>query len=322
MPDAVTILVKKAPPAATVLVDGSRKATTAKDGTAKFQIPSGTHSFALSTSNGTAPAISHSPKAGEKLVLDNLPVPVAAAKPSADTTDADWNRVKDSNNIADLQSFVDRHPASAYADSAKNRIDQLDWNSASSSGSRSKLLDYQAKHPSGQFAQQCRDELDGLDWKDVQSTNDVAKLQGFIDSHPKSRYRSAAVEKLASLTPKPVANPHVADDDSRAIQKMLDDYRGAYQDKDRDGLRRIRPGLTDKEYDRMNTAFKDAESIQVALTVKQGPVIDGASARVTCDQVVKVKVQGSLQSISSTMVFTLKKDRKNEWYIEKVATSK
>ena len=323
MPDAVTILVKKAPPTASILVDGSHKATVAKDGTARFQVPSGTHSFALSTSNGTAPAISHSPKAGEKLVLDNLPVPVAAAKPSVDTTDADWNKAKDTNDQAELQTFVDRHPASAYADSAKNRIDQLDWNSASSSGSRSKLLDYQAKHPSGQFAQQCRDELDGLDWKDVQSTNDVAKLQEFIDLHPKSKFRSAAADKIASLSPKPTAPVRAVDDDPHLIQKVLDAYREAYQDKDKMRLRRVWPGLTDKDFDRINTSFRDAESIQVALKVKQGPIIDGTSAHVTCDQLIKVKVQGSTQSLPTTQVFTLKKDTKGgDWYIEKVATSK
>ncbi|HEY4933132.1 MAG TPA: protein kinase [Terriglobales bacterium] len=322
MPDAVTILVKKAPPAANVLVDGSPKATVAKDGTAKFQIPSGTHSFALSTSNGTATAVSRSPKIGEKLVLDNLPVPVAAAKPPADTTDADWNRVKDSNNPADLQSFLDHHPSSAYTDPAKARIDQLDWGSASSSGSRSKLQEYLAKHPNGQFAQQARDELDGLEWKDVQSTSDVAKLQEFIDSHPKSKFRSAAEEKITSLTPKPVATVHVADDDTRSIQKVLDIYQRAYQDKNKERLRRVWPSLSDKEYDNLTKSFRDAESIQIALKIKQGPVIEGTSAHVTCDQLIKVKVQGVTQPIPGTAVFTLKKDEATGWYIEKVTTSK
>lgn len=322
MPDAVTILVKKAPPAAIVLVDGSRKATTAKDGTAKFQIPSGTHSFALLTSNGTAPAISHSPKAGEKLVLDNLPVPVTAAKPSVDTTDADWNKVKDSNDRTELQTFVDRHPASSYTESGRNKIDQLDWSSASSGGgNRSKLQNYLTQHPNGQFAQICRDLLDGLDWKDVQSTNDVEKLKEFIDSHPKSKYRSQAAEKLASLSPKPAASAHVTDDDPHLIQKVLDAYQEAYQDKDKMRLRRVWPGLKDKDFDKINASFKDAESIQVSLMVKQGPIIDGTSARVICEELIRVKIQGRTQPISTTAVFTLKKDH-GDWYIEKVATSK
>ena len=319
MPDAVTILVKKAPPAASVLVDGSSKATVAKDGTAKFQIPSGTHSFALSTSNGTAVAVSRSSKTGEKLVLDNLPLPVVAAKLPADTTDADWNRVKDSSNVAELQAFVDRHSASPNADSAKNKIDQLDWNSASSSG---KPQDYLAKHPNGQFAQQGRDELDSLAWKDVQSTNEVAKLQEFIDSHPRSKYRSAATEKIASLTPKPAATAHAADDDSGSIQRVLSIYQRAYQDKNKVNLRRVWPALTDKEYDNLTKSFRDAESIQIVVKIKQGPVIEGDSAHVTCDQLIKVKVQGATQSIPSTAVFTLKKDEATGWYIEKVATSK
>jgi tRNA A-37 threonylcarbamoyl transferase component Bud32 len=319
MPDAVTILVKKAPPAASVLVDGSSKATVAKDGTAKFQVPSGTHSFALSTSSGTAAAVSRSSKTGEKLVLDNLPLPVVAAKPPVDTTDADWNRVKDSNNVAELQGFVDRHSASPYADSAKNKIDQLDWNSASSSG---KPQDYLAKHPNGQFVQQGRDELDSLAWKDVQGTGDIAKLQEFIDQHPKSKYRSAATDKIASLTPKPAATAHAADDDSGLIKKVLGIYQRAYQDKNKVNLRRVRPALTDKEYDNLTKSFRDAESIQIALKIKQGPVIEGDSAQVTCDQLIKVKVQGATQSIPSTAVFTLKKDEATGWYIEKVVTSK
>ncbi len=319
MPDAVTILIKKAPPAASILVDGSLKATTAKDGTAKFQISSGTHSFALSTSNGTASAVTRSSKTGDKLVLDNLPVPVAAAKATVDTTDADWNKAKDSNDRSELQTFIDRHPASTYTDSARNKIDQLDWTSASSSG---KFQDYLAKHPNGQFAQQGRDELDSLAWKDVQNTNEVAKLQEFIDSHPRSKYKSAAADKIDSLNSKPAANTHVGDDDSHAIQKVLDIYQRAYQDKNKERLRRVWPALTDKEYDNLTKSFRDAESIQIALKIKQGPVIDGASAHVTCDQAIKVKVQGSTQSIPSTAIFTLKKDEATGWYIEKVATSK
>jgi serine/threonine-protein kinase len=324
VPDAVTILVKKAPPNASLLVDGSPKATISKDGTAKFQIPSGTHRFALSTSNGTAPDIARSSKTGEKLTLDNLPVPVAAAKPPVDTTDADWNRVKDSNDRTELQTFVDRHPASSYTDSAKAKIDQLDWNSASSSGSRSQLQDYLAKHPDGQSAQTCRDALDGLDWKEVQNTNDPAKLQEFVDLHPKSKFRSKAEERIASLN-QPSVHPTPAratDDDAHLIQKVIDSYQAAYQGKDKMRLRRVWPALTDREYDNITKSFRDAESIEIAMKVKQGPAIDGSSARVTYDQVIKVKVQGSTQSIPSVATFALKKDTGGEWYIEKVTTSK
>jgi serine/threonine-protein kinase len=334
--DVVTIMVKKAPPNANLLVDGSAKATIAKDGTAKFQIPSGNHSFALATSDGTAPAVSRSPKAGEKVVLDNLRVPVVAAKrpadttgvalakPLADTTDTDWNKVRDSNDRTELEAFVDRHPASPYTDSARTRIDQLDWNSASNSGSRSKFQNYLTQHPNGQFVQTCRDALDGLDWKDVQNTTDAEKLKEFVDSHPKSKYRSAAEEKLASLSTKPPATTsvpdHVADEDSRLIRKVLDVYQEAMQDKDVMMLRRVRPGLTDKEFATLKKSFGDAESIQVALKVKQGPFIDGTSAHVTCEQLIKVKVQGATQSLPTTQTFTLKKDKGGEWYIEKVTS--
>ena len=321
MPDAVTILVKKAPQGANVMVDGSPKATVAKDGTAKFQIPSGTHSFALSTSNGAATPVSRSAKAGEKLTFDNLSVP-AAVNPPVDTTEADWNRVKDSGDRTELQTFVDRHPASAYTNPARAKIDQLDWNSASNIGSRTQFQDYLAKHPDGQFAQTCRDALEDLDWKAVQNTNDPTKFQEFIDLHPKSKFRSKAEERIASLNQPPVhpTPARATDDDAHLIQKVLDRYKAAYQDKDKTRLRMVWPALTDRGYDQIAKSFRDAESIEMALPVKQGPDIDGSSARVTCDQVIVIKVQGSPQTIRSTETFTLKKDKDGDWFIEKVTS--
>lgn len=326
-PDLVTVLVRKAPPGATVLVDEKPQATVTKDGTAKFQVTAGDHGFALSTASGTAPPVSRSAKTGQVLSLDSLPVPAVPVpvQPSTDSAELEWERVKDSNNPAELQSFLDHYPVSPHADAVRTKIDQLDGNSALGTGSRTRLLDYLNKHPNGQYVEQCRSALDEIEWKAVENSNDLAKLQEFVDSHPTSRFKSQALAKIAdvrrSTAPMREASPmRETNNDSNAIQTVLNTYAGALQDRNRLRLRHVYPGLDDKSFDKMKQSFDNAESIKVQLKITNGPVINGngTTAHVSCDQLIEVKTHGETQILPRTvLIFSLVKDN-GEWIIDNV----
>jgi serine/threonine-protein kinase len=330
-PDLVTVLIRKAPPGARVLVDEKPQATVAKDGTAKFQLSTGEHAFALSTPNGTAAAISRSVKTGQSLVLDDLPIPVPV-KPSMDAAESEWDKVKDSNSTAELQSFIDHHPTGSQAELARLKIDQLDGTRALSAGSRTMLQDYLTRHPNGQSVDQCRSALDELDWKAVENSNDPGKLQEFIDSHGNSKFKDQALAKIADIRKSTVSRetdlrkstvPRETDDEG-SIRTVLNTYAGAIQDRNRLRLRRIYPGLDDKTFDRMRESFANAESIKVELKITKGPIIEanGTTAHVSCDQLVEVKVHGSTQSLPrTTLTFTLAKDN-GEWFIDRVTSER
>ena len=230
---------------------------------------------------------------------------------------AEWKIVSDGKDRAGLQSFLERHPTGPHADEARLAIDNLDWESASASNNRSKLQDYMRLHPDGRFVQQCLSALGTLDWIDVKDSSDPGKLQDFVNLHPNSSFKAEAEKKLASLREKPPPPPH--ESDVRLIEKVLDAYVSAYQDKDKFGLRIVWPGLTDKKFDQIMEVFRDAEKIQMTRKDKSPPVIDGTgtAAQVTCDITTMVTRQGSKQTIpTKPTTFMLKKhNRTKDWYI-------
>lgn len=106
-----------------------------------------------------------------------------------------------------------------------------------------------------------------------------------------------------------------------SIEKVLDAYVSAYQDKDKLGLRHVWPGLTDKKFDQIMEVFRDAEKIEMTRKDKSPPVIDGTgtAAQVTCDMTTIVTRQGSKQPIRKPVTFMLRKhNATGDWYIAEI----
>jgi serine/threonine-protein kinase len=118
-------------------------------------------------------------------------------------------------------------------------------------------------------------------------------------------------------SPTPV-EPAPRVDDDRRIRELLNAYVAAMQDKDQVQVRHLWPTITDKLYGKMTAALRDADSIRMSLdNCKQELIMDGAAANVTCRQTLNVKARGSVQTLTNTATFALRKLKTGDWIIDK-----
>jgi hypothetical protein len=122
----------------------------------------------------------------------------------------------------------------------------------------------------------------------------------------------------------PTPAPAKASDDQGSIQRLLDSYVVAFQNKDRFTLRHIWPGMTDKNFKEMQGSFKDADSIHLTLRRDSPAQVSGNTGVVTCTQNADIKAGGQTQSFSQAATFHLKKlgDTDGEWVIDRIEYGK
>ena len=129
------------------------------------------------------------------------------------------------------------------------------------------------------------------------------------------------VAHLEVRTPAPVTPPANLSDDQNGIQRLLDSYVIAFQQKDRRQLRHLWPSMSDKTFKEMQNNFKDAESIHLTLH-KNGPAqVSGTAGTVACVQDTEIKVGGQVQSSSYTATFYLTK-LPDGWVIDRIEYQK
>lgn len=182
----------------------------------------------------------------------------SAGNDRAERAAREWERIKQSRDVAKLAEYLEKFPTSPFAADARFRIDVLkghqqnaraasDWEKLESSTEIAKLEGYIAKYPAHAFSKIAAFRIKELKrakrqrevvaaWERVKDSNRTQALKAFIQEYPKTLFASiaadriAAIERRAGLAPTPnnVAAQYWAEirqsSDQRVFEKFIERF--------------------------------------------------------------------------------------------------
>ena len=252
--------------------------------------------------------------------------PPVAAPPPEVIERQEWERVRASSNPNDLAAFLGRHPTSLYAPDAKARLDDLNWARSDSNDKRA-LLGYRTQFPNGRHFQEARDRIAELDWGEV-NREDAPSLKSFIDSYPDSRHRSEAqllldrleqrkleatrkTEPQNTVPEKPrqpsaqAPSPPRQDLETQSIRAALEQFNGAFSNKQSRDLKRVWPAAP-SQY----TKAMQLPGTTYLMTLR--PIADvqvaNDTASVLCELTTRMTVRGQPTGQQKSVVVLLRKN--------------
>ena len=207
-----------------VFVDGSQIGSIDWHGTFSTTVTPEPHEIKVMDKNGESGTMHKLFASGESadlakkdFVLGRPPIPPRNPPPPAiSAEDRDWQQVKDSASIADLEKFRDGYPKSPYQGDLQEKLDNLYWEKAKG-GSVATLDEYLGKFPNGRH----RDEAqENLAWDKAEAANTVLAFHDYQKQYPQGAHFESADRKLGDLRFQITRNS----DDETVLQSFLKDY--------------------------------------------------------------------------------------------------
>ena len=280
VPTSGTVAVINLPPGEQISIDGVAKGTAGPSLTPRIDgLSAGPHTLEA-TRDGYYPArLDFQIADGKTTTLDASKLALVAkatppAPPDPVAIEArDWDRVRNSNSIDDLQNFLYQHSAGAHVEEARNRIDQL---------RQSQARDAQAKA--------LRDQESA--WHSVDTSQKVA-LQDFLTRYPNSSHAPDARSAIDAINRKESSDlvaQHDADlkaRDQDGVKQTLARYQAAFSEMNITALQSVWV-LTPAEVKRIKDQFKNAKTFHVTLYFAGPIIINSDSAAAECTRTVTV----------------------------------
>ena len=171
-------------------------------GTFSGDIAPGSHQIQLLSRNREQSAVQREFSSGNTVELTASDFalskpPAVAASPSAEQSE--WQRIKDSQDIQAVDSFVKRHPGGAFTSQAQAKLEDLHWAKATGSGTASGYSQYLEQFPNGKYAQQAHNNIADAEWRGLENSTDANGLQNFLRKYPSGSYHDKALARLDDL---------------------------------------------------------------------------------------------------------------------------
>jgi hypothetical protein len=223
------------------------------------------------------------------LVLKAVMACACLAQPAVTSSqdEAEWNRLRETKNEAELLSFMEKYPDSRYASFASRRIDMLAW-------------------------------------EQVDKTNPQA-VKDFLRRYPDLQVEIPAAMQAISTTPgsagsagsQPAAGRTGASRQAEGIDKVLRDLTFAYENRNIERIRTIWPGISKDTLKEVQQSFKDGSAIKMTLEPTSPAHIEGGTAIAICRQTLDTTQSGRPNVMTSLVSIKLKR-LGQEWVIESI----
>ncbi|HKS72887.1 MAG TPA: protein kinase [Terriglobales bacterium] len=200
--EAAHLELHDVPPGTEVVLDQRPAGRVGRRGTLSINVSPGNHQVQLQARNRLTEPIQKDFSSGNSVRLSSSDFATSKAPetPQNPTTEqAEWAKLKDSQNIQALDEFLKRYPKGAYSGSAESKLEDLYWAKAGSTGSASGYSQYLERFPAGKYSQQAQNQIATLDWHAVENSSDTGILQNFLKKYPSGIYHDKAAAKLDDL---------------------------------------------------------------------------------------------------------------------------
>jgi len=268
--------------AARVMVDGKMIGETDANGNLRTEMSSGDHSIEIEKKDYTSvkftdrfvPGKTIRP-ARQQLAMARAGKPVVIPVPDSPQQEEarDWERVRNSNNVDELDQFIGSHPSGSHVDEARVRMAQLRqqaqakaeqaaWDAVDKT-SRQAIQEFLARNPAGAHTQAARNLISDLEKREAESLASAQRPRA-----PSSQDQQEAVNRNAM--------------DQQGIQRALAAYQNAYNSKNAAALQGIWPSIPKSTLKKLQSEFKDASTLTFQLQAAGPAAINGATASVAC----------------------------------------
>jgi serine/threonine-protein kinase len=204
-PPAVARLnLRNAQPGAEVLVDRKRVGRIGNAGSFSADVAPGSHEVALLSRNQQMGQVQRDFASGGRVELTRNDFinasKMAPPAEAAGSEQADWQKVRNSQDVSAVEGFIKRHPGGAFTAQAQSKLEGFDWAKAVAGGTAAGYSQYLNKFPGGKYAQQAQGQIADLDWRAVENTTDTAALQDFVRRYPAGGNHDKAAARLDDLS--------------------------------------------------------------------------------------------------------------------------
>ncbi|HEY4360475.1 MAG TPA: protein kinase [Bryobacteraceae bacterium] len=328
------LAIRDAQPGVRLQIDGQSSGVTAGDGTLRANVPPGTHTIDL-TKDGYTPrhlaGIVFDPGATINLgkndvELAEIKAPALPTQPPPQLPPAEvkqlpdpraieaqeWDRLRNSRNLDQLEEFRRKYPSGANSEQAARRIEQLEWESLQNSRDTGALDAFVRKYPNGPNTDQARKKIEEIEWAGVNKQN-ADQIRAFLQRHPGSAQTGEANTALASLQ----QGDKLATD-RRAILQVLAQYQSAYSSKNIQDVLKVWPSLAGTTQEKnLRDAFRNSRTIALQLTPNRDAEVSGDSATVQCRRTLQQTTDGQPLSHQDNVAVTLRRNAQT-WTIQDI----
>jgi hypothetical protein len=266
--------------------------------------------------------------AASRLTLDpDLMIPFGASHSNLALTESalelgDWERVRNSHDAVDLQTFLAQYPNGPHAQAAAEAIQRVQWDTVDKQNPSS-LQAYLEQSPKSAFSAEARQRLaDVLRTQQIQAEEDAWKsldqtrkesVESFLARYPDAGHASDARQLLDGLSNQRARESALARDAHAAIA-ALEKYSDAWNAKDLGRISAMRPGLGRRT---LKEQLAGARYIAMHIHPLSAPRIEGDRATVECihqvDQVFSDGIEKQNPGVKVTYVLVR---RGEQWLIE------
>jgi eukaryotic-like serine/threonine-protein kinase len=224
-----TVLIRGWSHGSKVFVDGSQIGSIDWHGTFSTTVAPEPHEIKVMDKNGESGTMHKLFATGESadlakkdFVLGRPPIPPRNPPPNPPSLalsaeDRDWQQVKDSASIAELEKFRDHYPKSRYQGDLQEKLDNLYWDKARVAGTVASLDEYLGKFPNGRYREQAQENVA---WKKAEASDTVQAFRDYQMQYPQGAHFDSARRKIEDLRFQAARNS----EDEAVLQSFLMDY--------------------------------------------------------------------------------------------------
>ncbi len=189
---------------------------------------------------------------------------------------------------------------------------QAEWDRLKTSTDVAALNAFRLKYPGDPLANEALVRVEDLEWQAVANSGDPTVLRGFLNRHPRGAHAAAAQGALDGLA-------RLAQQQAREmILATLQRYREAYQDKDIERLKSLRPGFSRNDLRNLEETFRFARQVKMDLEPAGDPQVDADLATVRCRQTIQLRDErGAMPAAKSDVLIKLRRSA-DGWVIEAI----
>jgi serine/threonine protein kinase len=341
-PDYVRLELRGVPPGE-LFVDGASVGKVGRNGEMSTKVPVGKHQIKVVANGKSSSVVSRDFEAGRVVSVGKDDF-YASTPPSPE--EVAWQSALGSPSIESVEKFLQNYKNGSHTTEARAMLESLYWTRDSQTNTADSYREYLRRYPNGQQAgtaaeeiafldarqqrdpavldsllgkyptsrhsKEIRDLRDDIAW-DRADKNDEKSISVYLKDFSGGRHAGDARTMLAELTPH--QTPHIPQpqppqpppmDNNTAINELLERYIKAYNDTSIEALRRIWPGMDQKQVSRLRDFFREAQNVESSYTLLEEPKVNGADATVRISQVTTFVLEGQQQRRSGTLTLKLK----------------
>jgi hypothetical protein len=128
--------------------------------------------------------------------LENHPSSEWADTAKHKMEEKNWERAENLNIYQAYQQFLTKYPSSEHADIAKHKIEKFDWSQTEKINTIDGYQNFLVKYPSGEFSQMARQNINELDWENTKNLNTQSAYKEFLAKYPSGNLARKALKEI------------------------------------------------------------------------------------------------------------------------------